>query len=120
MTISCERLLAGLCGDLGTLGGVAELESGRGRRGSGRCAQLAVLQTIPVGGSGKWDYLYADSAARRLYVPRSTHTLILDLDKGTVLGDLADTRGVHGVAVAPAQIWASPPTAAPIRPPFSI
>ena len=62
--------------------------------------QLTVLKMIPVGGSGRWDYLYADAAARRLYVPRSTHTQIVDLDKGTVLGDLPDTKGVHGVALA--------------------
>ena len=63
--------------------------------------QLTLLKTIPVGGTGRWDYLCADSAARRLYVPRSSHVQILDLDGGAVLGDITDTNGVHGVALAP-------------------
>ena len=66
-------------------------------------SELALLQTIPVGGTGGWDYICADSKARRLYVPRGTHTQILDLDTGAVLGDIADTNGVHGVALAPDQ-----------------
>jgi YVTN family beta-propeller protein len=64
---------------------------------------LTLLKTIPIGGTGRWDYLCADSTARRLYVPRSTHVQILDLDTGAVLGDVADTNGVHGVALAPEQ-----------------
>ena len=66
-------------------------------------APLALLKTMPVGGAGKWDYLYADARNRRLYVPRSTHTQVLDLDTGAVLGDIPDTKGVHGVALAPDQ-----------------
>ena len=65
--------------------------------------QLALLKTIPVGGTGRWDYLCADSTARRLYVARSSHVQILDLDEATVLGDIADTNGVHGIALAPEQ-----------------
>ena len=65
--------------------------------------QLTLLKTIRVGGTGRWDYLCADSVARRLYVPRGSHVQILDLDGGAVLGDIADTNGVHGVALAPAQ-----------------
>ncbi len=70
---------------------------------SAGASQLTLLKTIPIGGSGRWDYLCADSTARRLYVPRSTHVQILDLDTGVVLGDVADTNGVHGVALAPEQ-----------------
>ena len=29
-----------------------------------------VLKTVKVGGEGGWDYIYADSAGRRLYIPR--------------------------------------------------
>ena len=29
-----------------------------------------VLKTARVGGEGGWDYIYADSSARRLYIPR--------------------------------------------------
>lgn len=62
-------------------------------------APLAVLRTFPVGGEGGWDYVSIDSEARRLYVPRSSHVLVLDADTGKQVGEIADTPGVHGVAV---------------------
>src|ERR1700683_3516959 len=54
-----------------------------------------------VGGDGGWDYLTADTAARRLYVSHATHVVVLDLDSGKVVGDIPDTPGVHGIALAP-------------------
>jgi DNA-binding beta-propeller fold protein YncE len=59
-----------------------------------------VVKTIPVGGDGSWDYLTVDGAARRLYIARATHVLVMDADTGTIVGDIPDTQGVHGVAVA--------------------
>jgi len=59
-----------------------------------------VIKTIPVGGEGGWDYVYVDSDARRIYVSRGTHTMVLDADTYAVVGDIPDTQGVHGVAVA--------------------
>ena len=60
-----------------------------------------ILNEIKLGGEGGWDYLTVDSAARRLYVSHATHVLVVDLDKGTVAGDIPDTPGVHGIALAP-------------------
>jgi DNA-binding beta-propeller fold protein YncE len=60
-----------------------------------------VVNTYKVGGDGGWDYLNADSAARRLYISRATHVIVLDLDSGKTVGDIADTPGVHGIALAP-------------------
>ncbi len=59
-----------------------------------------VIKTIPVGGEGGWDYVYVDSEARRVYVSRGTHTMVLDADTYAVVGDIPDTQGVHGIAVA--------------------
>src|SRR6266852_5464447 len=59
-----------------------------------------VIKTVPVGGDGGWDYIYVDSDARRVYVSRGTHTMVLDADTYAVVGDIADTQGVHGIAVA--------------------
>jgi len=59
-----------------------------------------VIKTYKIGGEGGWDYLTADSAARRLYISRSTHVIVLDLDSGKTVGDIADTPGVHGIALA--------------------
>lgn len=60
--------------------------------------QLARYQ---LGGEGGWDYLTIDSAARRLYITRGTHVMVVDPDSGKPLGDIANTPGVHGVALAP-------------------
>lgn len=55
---------------------------------------------IAIGGEGGWDYLSADSAARRLYVSHQSHVVVVDLDSNKVVGDIPDTPGVHGIAVA--------------------
>jgi DNA-binding beta-propeller fold protein YncE len=60
-----------------------------------------VVTTYKIGGEGGWDYLIADSAARRLYISRATHVIVLDLDSGKQVGDIPDTPGVHGIALAP-------------------
>jgi DNA-binding beta-propeller fold protein YncE len=60
-----------------------------------------MVNTYKVGGEGGWDYLTADAAARRLYISRATHVIVLDLDSGKPVGEVADTPGVHGIALAP-------------------
>ena len=60
-----------------------------------------VKETYKVGGEGGWDYLTADASARRLYISRGTHVIVLDLDSGKNVGDIPDTQGVHGIALAP-------------------
>ena len=60
-----------------------------------------VVTTYKVGGEGGWDYLTADAGARRLYISRGTHVIVLDLDSGKNIGDIPDTPGVHGIALAP-------------------
>src|ERR1700748_2536446 len=60
-----------------------------------------VVGEIMIGGDGGWGYLTADSAARRLYVSHATHVVVIDLDSGKVVGDIPDTPGVHGIALAP-------------------
>ena len=60
-----------------------------------------VLHEYKLGGEGGWDYLTVDSAARRVYISRSTHVLVVDADSGKVVGDIPDTAGVHGIALAP-------------------
>jgi DNA-binding beta-propeller fold protein YncE len=60
-----------------------------------------VAKRIAVGGEGGWDYLTVDAAARRLYVSHATHVVVVDLAGDTVVGDIANTPGVHGIAIAP-------------------
>ena len=56
---------------------------------------------FPVAGEGGWDYLLVDDASRRLYLSHSTHVVVFDADSHAVVGDIPDTQGVHGVAIAP-------------------
>ena len=60
-------------------------------------AGLGLLRTLKVGGEGRWDYISLDPEAGRLYVPRSTRVMVLDLD-GQPKGEIPGTAGVHGVA----------------------
>jgi len=77
-----------------------------------------VLKTERVGGEGGWDYIYADSAGRRLYIPRgavreaaATDTtpavtampariVAYNLDTLERVGEIPDTGG-NGVATCP-------------------
>jgi DNA-binding beta-propeller fold protein YncE len=59
------------------------------------------LREIPVAGDEGWDWLSIDQAARRLYVTHASKIVVIDLDKEAVAGEIADTPGVHGFAIAP-------------------
>jgi hypothetical protein len=69
--------------------------------GSQAAGAYQLLKEIPVGGEGGWDYLSVDTAGRCLYVSHATKVVVIDLDKETVAGEIADTPGVHGIALAP-------------------
>jgi YVTN family beta-propeller protein len=58
-----------------------------------------VLNQYKLGGEGGWDYLTLDAKARRLYLSRATHVMVVDADSGDIVGDIPDTPGVHGIAV---------------------
>jgi YVTN family beta-propeller protein len=60
-----------------------------------------LVQTIPVGGDGGWDYLTVDSAGQRLYVSHANKVVVIDTAKDAVCGEITNTPGVHGIAVAP-------------------
>src|SRR5262245_49769375 len=66
------------------------------------------IKEIPIGGEGGWDYLSVDSAARRLYVSHATRAVIVDTQKDVVIGEIADTPGIHGVIPAtPGRVFTS-------------
>jgi len=62
---------------------------------------MEVVQRWKLGGAGGWDYLTLDSATHRLFISRATRVDVLDTQSGRVLGTVADTQGVHGIALAP-------------------
>jgi DNA-binding beta-propeller fold protein YncE len=60
-----------------------------------------LVKNIPVAGEGGWDYLTVDADARRLYLSHATKVLVFDADSGAQVGEIPDTQGVHGIALAP-------------------
>jgi len=60
-----------------------------------------VSKTLHVGGEGGWDYVTVDPESDRLFVTRTTHTMILDADSGKTLGDVPGQKISHGVAIVP-------------------
>ncbi len=60
-----------------------------------------LLKKFVLGGEGRWDYITCDSDAHRLYISRSTHVMVVDSDSGAIMGDIPNTLGVHGIALAP-------------------
>jgi YVTN family beta-propeller protein len=69
---------------------------------AGRAAEpYHFIKEIPIAGDGGWDYLAVDSAAQRLYVSHATKVVILDLSQDAVVGEITNTPGVHGIALAP-------------------
>ena len=61
----------------------------------------AVEKTFHIGGEGGMDYITLDAKNHRLYVPRSTHTMVIDADSGKTIADIPGQKHNHGVAVVP-------------------
>jgi len=61
----------------------------------------SVIKKIPIPGQGSFDYLTVDEGARRLYVSHATQVEVIDIDALTVVGNIPNTQGVHGVALVP-------------------
>jgi len=59
-----------------------------------------VINEIQIGGDGGWDYVIGDPATRRLYVSHATKVVVADIDTGKIVGEIPDTAGVHGIAIA--------------------
>src|SRR5438270_1080950 len=67
----------------------------------GADSQYHFIKEIPIGGSAQWDYLKVDPDSHRLFLSHATKVEVIDLDKGTIIGAIDDTPGVHGIALAP-------------------
>ncbi|HEY8683383.1 MAG TPA: YncE family protein [Rhodanobacter sp.] len=64
-------------------------------------ADQRVLTRIALGGSGGWDYLSFDAQRHHLFVSRGDRVEVVDVRRNKLVGTIADTQGVHGIAVAP-------------------
>jgi DNA-binding beta-propeller fold protein YncE len=75
--------------------------------GMAQTGPYKVIRTAKIGTLGGWDYIYADDAARRLYIPRSAvqgdngvpaRVTVFDLDTLAPVGEIPNIRG-NGAAV---------------------
>jgi hypothetical protein len=60
-----------------------------------------LVETIPLGGGLKWDYLHYDAASKRVYVSHGDEVTVVNPFAAKVVGQLADLPGSHGIAVDP-------------------
>src|SRR4051812_2461453 len=67
----------------------------------GATTEYHALQAVQIGGEGGWDILTIDPSARRLYLSHATKVVVVDLDKNSVAGEIADTPGVHAFLPLP-------------------
>jgi DNA-binding beta-propeller fold protein YncE len=59
-----------------------------------------ILDKVKLGGEGGWDYLNADVQTGLLFISRGTHVQVMDMQKKSLVGDILNTNGVHGIALA--------------------
>src|SRR5437667_9151985 len=60
-----------------------------------------VAEIFKIGGAGGWDYVTVDPEHKHLYLPRTTHTMVLDAATGKSVADIPGQKGNHGVALVP-------------------
>jgi DNA-binding beta-propeller fold protein YncE len=59
-----------------------------------------VTRTYTLGGDGSWDYIVPDPPNHRLFIARQDRVMVVDEDKGTLLGEVMGINGAHGTAIA--------------------
>src|SRR5450631_2865692 len=61
-----------------------------------------IAHTYTLGGDGSWDYVVPDPPNHRLFIARQNRVMVVDEDKGTLLGEVTGIQGAHGTALAEA------------------
>ena len=59
-----------------------------------------VTRTYTLGGDGSWDYVVPDPPNHRVFIARQNRVMVVDEDKGTLLGEVTGINGAHGTALA--------------------
>jgi DNA-binding beta-propeller fold protein YncE len=59
-----------------------------------------VTHSYTLGGDGSWDYVVPDPPNHRIFIARQTRVMVIDEDKGTLLGEITGIDGAHGAAIA--------------------
>src|SRR5881398_1499098 len=69
--------------------------------GAGSAPRYRLAHQVSLPGDEGWDYLTLEPEGQRLFIAHGTHVLVVDTGKLAVAGRIADTPGVHGIALAP-------------------
>jgi DNA-binding beta-propeller fold protein YncE len=63
--------------------------------------QYRIAHEVSLPGDEGWDYLTFETGGHRLFIAHGTRVQVVDTEKLAVAGEIADTPGVHGIALAP-------------------
>jgi DNA-binding beta-propeller fold protein YncE len=59
-----------------------------------------VTHTYTLEGGESWDYVVPDPPNHRMFIARQNRVMVVDEDKGTLLGEVMGINGAHGTALA--------------------
>ena len=91
-----------ICGGMALLAAASGHGPASGATATGHGSGYHLVKKVPLAGNDGWDYLTLDAPSHRLFIAHGTHVLVIDVDRDEQVGDIPDTPGVHGVALAPA------------------
>ena len=60
-----------------------------------------IERKIPVEGDGFWDYISVDEQNNHIFASHGTVAQVIDITTGKLVGTIPDTKGIHGIAIAP-------------------
>src|ERR1700736_146115 len=83
-------------GSLAVVGALARLTSH-----AQASAQYRIAHEVPLPGDEGWDYLTLEAGGQRLFIAHGTRVQVVDTGTLALVGEIADTPGVHGIALAP-------------------
>ena len=63
-------------------------------------SNITQINRFNISGDERWDYLTVDPKRHHLFLSRSNHVQVVDTDLKKVIGDIPDTEGIHGIAIA--------------------
>jgi DNA-binding beta-propeller fold protein YncE len=93
--VVCRLLSVELLAILATLGFVLGAERAEASPG------YHIAHQVSLPGEEGWDTLAFEQGGHRLFISHGTRVLVVDTDTRKVVGEIADTPGVHGIALAP-------------------
>jgi DNA-binding beta-propeller fold protein YncE len=62
-----------------------------------------LIDSLCLAGETGWDLYGLDTAAQKLYISRGTRVQVVDCTKDSLVGEIPNTNGVHGIAIAPTE-----------------